>query len=620
MDTTRPLPIVITGHVDHGKSTLIGRLLNDTGTLPEGRVDQIKRDCQRRGVPFEWSFVMDALQVERDQGITLDTTRIWFNSVERSYVIIDAPGHEQFLRNMITGAASADAAVLVVDAKEGVSEQTRRHAYLLHLLGVHQVIVAINKMDAVNHAEGTFDEVAAEIRAYLNRLGLPVLNVLPIAAKTGANVVAPALEMNWWHGPTLLDALDGLQARTAPVDTPVRFPVQDVYRVDDRRVLVGRLESGRLKVGDELRFEPIGRNAKVTKIESWNQVAPIAVQAGQSIAISLDRDLFVERGAIAVDPATPAERASRIAARLFWLDERPLAAGDAITLKLNTARYTVTVEQVHRVIDPETLDHKPAEALHANQIADVELRCRMPITFDPVDDQPRTGRGVLVRDHRVVGGCVVLHEAEQERNLAEVPASVTAAEVAGSNGHKGAVFWLTGLSGAGKSALAMAVRRRLFERGRQAFVLDGDNLRFGLNRDLGFSPDERAENIRRTAEVAKLMADSGQIVIVGLISPMRADRAHARGIVGDDFHEIYVDADLATCEARDPKGLYAKARAGHIREFTGIDAPYEPPIEAELVIPTGQLSLMSSLDLLDDFIEQKVAISRRTTHRIDSAR
>ena len=610
-----PLPIVIVGHVDHGKSTLVGRLLHDTDSLPVTKIRDLQVQSERRGMPFEWSFVLDALQIERDQGITLDTTRIWFRSARRGYVIIDAPGHKEFLKNMVTGAASADAAVLVIDAEQGVSEQTRRHAYLLSLLGLSQVVVAINKMDLVGYDQGRFAAVAAEIGDYLGGIGIAARQILPIAARHGENVAKPATLMPWWQGGTLVEALDSFKRRPSPIDRPLRLPIQDIYRRDDRRILVGRIESGRLRVGDTLSFSPGGGTARVTTIESWNSGPHLSAGAGRSVAITLNEPLFVERGHIASHAEASPQRALRLRARLFWLSREPLEIGATLTLKLTTASHTVVVEAIERVIDVQDLQHHDARRIEHNGVAEVILKSRTPVIFDPFSDNQITGRGVLVQGFELVGGCILdaaaaLPEADAHArqdgaggNLTPVASSVDPAMRAANLGHTGGVLWLTGLSGAGKSTLAMALQRRLFERGFQASVLDGDNLRQGLNSDLGFTPEARAENIRRTAEVARLFADTGVIAIVSLISPFAADRSRAREIVGPAFLEIHVKASLDTCRTRDPKGLYARAGKGEIANFTGVSAPYEAPVDPDLVIDTDRYDIEASLALLLEEVE-----------------
>ncbi|WP_448203013.1 adenylyl-sulfate kinase [Azospirillum sp. sgz302134] len=601
------LRIVIVGHVDHGKSTLIGRLLNDTGSLPDGKVEQVHEMSRKRGMPFEWAFVMDALQAERDQGITIDTTQIHFKTEQRPYVIIDAPGHTEFLKNMVTGASQADAALLVIDAAEGALEQSRRHAFLLHLLGVRQVAVIVNKMDRVDFAEDRYKAVAKEIRDYLAELDVYPSFIVPIAARHGDNIVTHSDKTSWYVGPTVIEALDAFRPQQTPTDQPLRFPLQDVYKPDDRRILAGRIESGRLRVGDTLRFAPTGATATVVSIEGWNHPHPIvSAQAGQSIGITLDKRIFAERGHIAhLDEGAP-HVTHRLGVRLFWLTSEPLSVGKTYTLKIATAEHRVTVEQITAVIDIEDLSSTPAKAVHRNEVAEVVLRSRSPIAVDLASELPRTGRGVLIDGHDVVGGCIAVEVDEgpvASANTTEVSHTVTPDERHAANGHKGGILWLTGLSGAGKSTLAMALERALFDRGWQVFVLDGDNVRNGLNAGLGFSPEDRAENIRRVAETSKLFADAGVLVIASLISPLQADRVRARSIGGDRFHEVYVAADLATCETRDPKGLYKKARAGEIAEFTGISAPYEAPESPELTVDTGALSQTEALGELLDYVD-----------------
>lgn len=603
----RAFPIVIVGHVDHGKSTLVGRLLHDTDSLPAGKLEQLKAVSEKRGLDFEWSFLLDALQVERDQGITVDTTQIWFTTQRRRYVIIDAPGHKEFLKNMVTGAAQADAAILVVDAAQGLAEQTRRHAYLLHLLGIRQVAVAINKIDLIGHDEARFQAVAEAVRNYLADIGIEVAALVPVSARTGDNIAAHSPQTGWYRGPTLIGALDAFGARAVLVEQPLRLPIQDLYRLDDRRVVVGRIESGRLKVGERIRFAPLGREAVVASLESWrgnaghHQPREEAI-AGDSVAFTLDEDVFVERGVLASHPDQAPREASRIAVRLFWLDKAPLKPGDRLTLKIGTTEREVEVEAITEALDVESLSSADAAQIERNGVARVVLRCRRPLALDLYDMLPRTGRGVLIRGPQIVGGLVVEDVLQQAAHaVVAVDSSVSIQDRAAVNGHRGGILWLTGLSGAGKSTLAMATQAALFARDRQVAVLDGDNLRHGLNRDLGFSDADRAENIRRIAEVAKLMSDAGLIVLVSAISPLQRQRDQARTILGDAFHEIFVQADLATCEARDPKGLYKRARAGEIAGFTGISAPYEAPQAPQLTLDTTQCALSESVQTLVDY-------------------
>ncbi|SEH34464.1 adenylyl-sulfate kinase [Magnetospirillum fulvum] len=610
--TTSPMNIVVVGHVDHGKSTLVGRLLHETGALPDGKVETLREVCDRRGMPFEWAFVMDALQAERDQGITIDTARIRFRTQARPYVIIDAPGHKEFLKNMITGAASAEAALLVIDAAEGVREQSRRHGYLLHLLGLRQVAVAVNKMDLVGFDQSRFDEVKAEIVAYLGSIGLSPTHVIPVAARSGANISAPATETPWYTGPTVLAALDGFTPAVPDTDLPLRFPIQDVYKFDHRRLIAGRIESGRLAVGDSLTFAPSGKTARVASLEHWGAGEVLdQAGAGRSVAITLDEQIFVERGQIASHADTPPTLSHSIAARLFWLGHNPLTVGARYRLKLATAEHTVEVSAIRRVIDVVDLGHHDGIEVGRNAVAEIELRTRTPVAHDAFADNPRLGRFVLVEGHDIVGGGVIAR-TEGERigavlNHGIHPVDLHARSLA--NGHRGGVLWLTGLSGAGKSTIAAEVERRLFLRGWQVTILDGDALRLGLNSDLGFSPEDRAENIRRSGEVAHLLAESGLIVLAAFISPYRADRDRVRSINPEAFHEIHVATSLDECERRDPKGLYGQARAGAIPHFTGLTAPYEPPETPELALVTEGRSVEESVSDLLHYIDATFALT-----------
>ena len=616
-----PLKIVIVGHVDHGKSTLIGRLLHETDSLPEGRVDELRRVSEKRGMPLEWSFVLDALQAERDQAVTIDSTQIWFKSRRRDYVIIDAPGHREFLKNTISGAASADAAVLVIDASEGVREQTRRHSYILHLLGQQQIAVAVNKMDLVDFDPARFAALEAEITGYLNDIGLKPTFVVPISAREGDNLAAPSDRLDWHSGPTLLDALDRFEAPSAPTERPLRFPIQDVYKFDHRRIIVGRIESGVLRVGDTLRFSPGNNAARVKTIEAWGRKrGPRVARAGEVVGFTLDEQVFVERGNIASHDADLPALSSVFRANLFWIGEKPLTVGRSFKMKLATGESPVTVQSIERVVDTQDLSGQERDSVRRNDVAEVVLRSREVLALDEFGQGAATGRMVLIDGYdTVAGGVLSLRGYPDQRalyqvkstNLTEVEHLLTPQARAWRNGHYGAVIWFTGLSGSGKSTLAMHVEKRLFNKGLHVYVLDGDNVRRGLNTDLGFSPEDRAENIRRIGEAAALFADAGFVVITAFISPYRSDRDRARQAAGEAFHEIYIAADLQTCEDRDPKGLYKRARAGEIKEFTGVSAPYEPPEEPELAVDTGQTDVEGSVDQIVAYIEQRILVSER---------
>jgi bifunctional enzyme CysN/CysC len=612
----QPLKIVIVGHVDHGKSTLIGRLFHDTDSLPEGRKEAIEKMCERRGMPFEWAFLMDSIQAERDQGITIDTTQIRFKTAKRPYVIIDAPGHIEFLKNMITGAASSEAALLLIDAKEGVQEQSRRHGYLLSLLGIPQVAVLVNKMDLVDYDAARFGEVAEAYRAYLASIGVEATGFIPISAREGDNIATHSRQMPWYQGPTVLKMLDGFQPRPPLADRPLRMLVQDVYKFDQRRIVAGRIEAGTLGVGDEVVFSPSNKTARIRSIEAWAvPETPRTAVAGESVGVTLETQIFVERGEIMSHLEDAPMETNVFKGRLFWLGRQPLTAGAGYTLKLGTLECPVTVERIEHVVDTEALDRDDKDRIERNAVGEVVLRTRRLLALDEHQVSPATGRFVLVHDFvPVAGGQISMEGYPDQRNLVTVRSTnitavghgVTLEARAARNGHAGAVLWFTGLSGAGKSTLALALEAELFAKGYQVYVLDGDNIRTGLNANLSFSPEDRAENIRRVGEVANLFADAGFIVISSFISPYRSDRQRAREAAGERFHEIYVKASLAVCESRDPKGLYRRARAGEIKDFTGVSAPYEEPDDPQFVVDTAALSVEDGLAELLAYVQNRL--------------
>jgi bifunctional enzyme CysN/CysC len=610
-----PFRIVVVGHVDHGKSTLVGRILHETGALPEGKLEYLKEVCVKRGMPFEWAFLMDALQAERDQGITIDTTQIHFRTKARPYLIIDAPGHKEFLKNMITGAASAEAAVLVIDAHEGIQEQSRRHGYLLHLLGLRQIAVVVNKMDLVDWSEERFAQVKHDIETYLAEIDVIPTHVVPISARGGDNIVARSAQAPWYKGPILVEALDGFKPLPQPVELDLRFPVQDVYKFDTRRIVAGRIESGQLKVGDKLVFSPSGKSARIATIEAWsnNHHSHLSAGAGQSVGVTLDEPIFVERGNVAHSQDFPPIISHRVPARVFWLGNRSLTLGTRLKLKLATAEYQVEVSSIDRVIDVTDLANHTGTEVTKNAVAEIELKSRSAMCFDSFVTNPRLGRFVLVDGFDIVGGGVIAETAtsdeEGKAHIVAVGHKVTAEARASANGHGGGVIWLTGLSGAGKSTIAMELERRLFLKGMQVTVLDGDNLRHGLCKDLGFLPEDRTENIRRAGHAAHLIAQAGMLVICAFISPYQSDRDQVRAIDPALFHEIYVSTPLQECEARDPKGLYKKARDGEIPEFTGISAPYEAPQHPQLVLVTNGKTINQSVDELESYVEKNFAVN-----------
>jgi len=519
-------------------------------------------------------------------------------------VLIDAPGHAEFLRNMITGASQADGAVLIIDAMEGVRDQTRRHGYLLHLLGIKQVAVVVNKMDRVDFSAARFDEISGEISAHLSELGIAPSAVIPISARDGDGVVARTPRIAWYNGPTVVEALDALEPARPLEQLALRLPVQAIYKFDDRRIVAGRIESGHLSAGDKIVIMPAGKVAKIRSVESW-PLTPVkgAQTAGRSVGITLDRELFIERGDVIAHVGDSPRDTGRIRARIFWLHDKPLEKGDTILVRLGTRESRAAVVAIEKAVDPGELSSIETRSIARNHVGEIDIALAHPIAADSHTDNPRTGRLVIEVNGRIAGGGLVLSVDAGQRALAvdivPVESALRLDERSARYRHNGAVIWLTGLPGSGKSTLARALERRLFGNGGSPILLDGDTMRAGLNGDLGFSAAHRGENVRRLTEVATHLARNGHIAIVAAVSPSREDRTAARRIADTLFREIYVATPAEICERRDPKGHYAKARAGSLHAFTGIGNDYQPPSTAELTVDTSTRSVMELTDEIE---------------------
>ncbi|MFW6058356.1 MAG: adenylyl-sulfate kinase, partial [Persicimonas sp.] len=521
---------------------------------------------------------------------------IWFESEKRPYVIIDAPGHKEFLKNMVTGAASADAALLLIAADEGIQEQSRRHCHMLSMLGIEQVTVVVNKMDLVDYSEERFAEIVAEYTEFLDEIGIEPSSFIPISARDGDNVASrPTENMRWYleDGSTVLEVLDAFDRPKTLEERPLRFPVQDIYRFDDRRILAGRVEAGTVEVGDELVFTPHGKTARVETIERWSAEhsgkAPNKAEAGESIGITLDEQIFVERGHVASHAIEAPEETTRFRANVFWMGKQDLLAGRPYKLKLATQEVECHVREVVRIIDGSTLEQVSEDRTNIERydVAELIIETKRPIAVERHDATPEVGRFVIVDEYDVAGGGIVLQPELHQENIHWHEGKIARTDRERLNGHRGACVWLTGLSGSGKASVAVELESQLHRRGVHAYVLDGDNVRHGLSSDLGFSAAERDEHIRRVGEVSKLFVDAGNIVISAFISPYQRVRDRVRESLEDgQFIEVHVDAALEACEERDPKGLYAKARSGEIANFTGISAPYEVPEAPEVVVDT----------------------------------
>jgi len=508
---------------------------------------------------------------------------------------------------MITGASQADGALLIVDALEGVRDQTRRHGYLLHLLGVKQVAVVVNKMDRVDFSAARFDEIRDEISAHLTGLGVTPLAVIPISARDGDGVATSSPRIRWYDGPTVVEALDLLEPARPPEQLALRLPVQAIYKFDDRRIVAGRIESGRLSSGDEIVIMPAGKIAKIKSVESW-PVTPLKGEqtAGRSVGITLDRELFIERGDIIAHVGSAPRDTRRIHARIFWLHDKPLGKGDQILVRLGPRESRASVVAIEKAVDPGELSSVETASIARNHVGEIDIALAQPIAADAYAANPRTGRLVIEVNGRIAGGGLVLSVDAGQRavpvDIVPVESALRPDERSARYHHHGAVVWLTGLPASGKSTLARALERSLFSRGGSPILLDGDTLRAGLNRDLGFSPRDRSENIRRLAEVATHLAKNGHIAIVAAVSPSRGDRAVARQIADTAFREIHVATPADICESRDPKGHYAKARAGGLPAFTGIGNDYEPPLDCELVIDTSTSSIAEAAAAIEHLL------------------
>ncbi len=586
------LRVLTCGSVDDGKSTLIGRLLFECGHIPDDVMAALERDSRKYGTvgggEVDYALLVDGLSAEREQGITIDLAYRYFETPARRFILADAPGHEQYTRNMVTGASLADVAVLLVDARKGLLVQTRRHATVASLLGVRQVVLAVNKMDLVGFDRATFEIIVADFLRFAEGLGGLAVTAIPICARAGDNVVTGSARMDWYGGPTLLAALERAEPASPPAGRPFRMSVQWVNRSSaDFRGYAGTVASGTVRPGDKVVNALSRVAATVSRIVTMQGDLPEASR-GMPVTLVLDREIDVSRGDVLAE-APMLEVAEQLLATVAWMDETPLFRGRSYLLRLGARTVTATVTDIAHRLDVETLAESPARELQLNEIGRVTLSLSQPVAFEPYA-LSREGGGFILIDRLsrgTVGAGMVERAARAASDIHLQSTTVDKAARAALKSQQPAVLWFTGLSGAGKSTIANIVERRLQARGYHTMILDGDNVRHGLNRDLGFSEADRVENIRRIAEVARLFVDAGVIVLVSFISPYRAERMLARERVEEgEFIEIFVDTPIAECRRRDPKGLYAKADSGALRNFTGVDAPYEAPTDPEIHLGT----------------------------------
>ncbi len=609
------LRFITCGSVDDGKSTLIGRLLYETHLVFEDHLAALEADSAKvgtQGGDLDFALLLDGLSAEREQGITIDVAYRFFSTEHRKFIVADTPGHEQYTRNMVTGASTADVAVILVDARKGVLTQTRRHSYLVNLLGIKRVIVAINKMDLVGYSHEVFGAIEQEYRDFAARIGLEEMTFIPLSALKGDNIVVPSANTPWYHGPTLLGFLETVKVDDDLYGGPFRMPVQWVNRPDlDFRGFSGRIVGGSIKPGDQIRVLPAGTTSTVDRIVTMDGDLDEAI-AGQSVTLTLADEIDASRGDVICGRDDPAEVADQFEAHVVWMHEDEMLPGRPYLMKIGARTVGVTIGHPKYRVDVNSLEQLAASTLELNEIGVCNISLDRPIPFDPYDTNRDMG-GFIVIDKltNVTVGAGLLHFAlRRAHNIHWQDVRVDKTARAGQNSHAPAVVWLTGLSGSGKSTIANIVESKLHTLGVRTYLLDGDNVRHGLNRDLGFTDADRVENIRRIAEVSALMVDAGLVVLVSFISPFRAERRLAREAVEDgEFIEVHVDTPLALAEERDPKGLYAKARRGELSNFTGIDSPYEPPEAPEVRIDTAVTSAEDAADQIIDTLRTRRIIS-----------
>ena len=590
------LRFITCGSVDDGKSTLIGRLLYESKMIFDDQLASLKNESKKfgtQGEEIDFALLVDGLAAEREQGITIDVAYRFFSTDKRKFIVADTPGHEQYTRNMATGASTADLAIVMIDARKGVLTQTRRHSFIVSLLGIKHVVLCINKMDLVDYEQATYDQILAAYREFTADFGFDTIQAIPVSALAGDNIVTNSDRTAWYKGPPLMDYLDNIEIRSDEVEKAFRMPVQWVNRPNlDFRGFAGQVISGTIKPGEKIRALPSGKSSAVSRIVTMGGDLDEAVE-GQSVTLTLEDEIDISRGDVLCADQSPAEVSDQFQATMLWMSDSPMLPGRSYVMKMGVreCQMQVTVEKYR--IDVNTRAHEAAKTLALNEIGVVNIALDREVAFDPYKDNRRMG-GFIVIDrmtNETVGLGLINFALRRASNIHRQVLDVTRDVRAAMKGQKPVILWFTGLSGAGKSTVANIVEKRLTAMGNHTYTLDGDNVRHGLNNDLGFTDADRVENIRRVGEVAKLMLDAGLIVLVSFISPFRAERRIVRQMVEDgEFWEVFVDVPLDVAESRDVKGLYKKARAGEIKNFTGIDSPYEAPTNPEIRLETDKIS------------------------------
>ncbi|HWD49674.1 MAG TPA: sulfate adenylyltransferase subunit CysN [Rhizomicrobium sp.] len=594
------------GSVDDGKSTLIGRLLYDTKLIFEDQLSALEKDSKKHGTTgddIDFALLVDGLEAEREQGITIDVAYRFFATDKRKFIVADTPGHEQYTRNMATGASNSELAIILIDARKGVLTQTRRHAYIASLLGIRNVVLAVNKIDLVGYSQSVFDNIVADFKEFAVKLDFATLVPIPISARFGDNVIAHSEHMPWYKGPALLSHLETVDVESGLNDAAFRFPVQWVNRPNlDFRGFSGTIVGGRVKAGEPIAVAKSGRTSKIARIVTMDGDLDEAI-AGQAVTLTLSDEVDISRGDVLSTPESRPEVSDQFSAHVLWMADEELLPGRQYLLKLGTATVPAQITTLKHKVDVNTLDHLAAKTLTLNEVGYANISASQPLVFDSYVSNRDMGGFILIDrfTNATVAAGMIDFGLRRATNVHWQALDVNKSARADIKNQKPVVLWFTGLSGSGKSTIANLVERSLFAQGRHTYLLDGDNVRHGLNRDLGFTDADRVENIRRVAEAAKLFVDAGLIVLVSFISPFRSERRMAREMVGEDeFIEIFVDTPIEVCMQRDPKGLYEKAKAGQIKNFTGIDSPYEIPETAELTLKTAGVDpAVLAIDVLD---------------------
>ncbi|MCC9625663.1 sulfate adenylyltransferase subunit CysN [Thalassospira sp. MA62] len=604
------LRFITCGSVDDGKSTLIGRLLWDSKLIFEDQLAALESDSRKvgtQGGEIDFALLLDGLQAEREQGITIDVAYRFFSTDKRKFIVADTPGHEQYTRNMATGASTADVAVILIDARKGILTQTRRHSFITSLLGIKHVVLAVNKMDLIAYDQAKFDAIVAEYNEFAKQLKYSSITAIPLSALRGDNMIEASANTPWYGGPTLLSHLEDVQVEQDALDKPFRLPVQWVNRPNlDFRGFSGTISSGSIKPGDDIIVTASGQTSTVKDIVTFDGNLDQAI-AGQAITLTLEDEIDISRGDVLAMPDTKPDFADQFEARIIWMHDDALLPGRPYQIKMGTQTANAQISALKYKVNVNTLDQEPGKTLELNEVGIANISADKALAFDPYDDNRHSGRFIIIDRYTnaTVGAGMVNHSLRRATNIKWQEMDINKQARAFQKGQKSAVLWFTGLSGAGKSTVANLVEKKLHALGKHTYTLDGDNVRHGLNKDLGFTDADRVENIRRVGETAKLFVDAGVITLVSFISPFKSERQLARSLVEDgEFIEVFIDTPLEVCEQRDVKGLYKKARAGQIANFTGIDSPYERPENAEIVVNTADQTAEQAAEQIVEKLEE----------------